>query len=118
MTSLIAYISSGKGTWAHVNRLISDQEWDKIFLLTDEFGKENFKPDKPVEFIIIDSNKYLPELTEDIKKALDGKITGIEVGVNFISGNGKEHMALLSALLKLGLGLRLVALTKDGIKEV
>jgi len=27
-------------------------------------------------------------------------------------------MAILSAILKLGLGLRFIALTKDGVKEV
>jgi len=34
------------------------------------------------------------------------------------SGSGKEHMALLSALLKLGLGIRLVSFTNNGIKEL
>jgi len=38
--------------------------------------------------------------------------------VNIVSGDGKEHMALISALLKLGLGIRFVALTKEGIKEI
>ena len=37
---------------------------------------------------------------------------------NFVSGMGKEHMALISALLKLGVGIRLMALTKNGIEEV
>ena len=41
-----------------------------------------------------------------------------EVGLNFISGTGKEHMALLSAVLKLGIGIRFFALTKDGVKEI
>ena len=42
----------------------------------------------------------------------------METAVNLISGDGKEHMALLSALLKLGVGIRLIALTKEGVKEV
>ena len=36
MTDLIACLSSGKGTWGHVNRLISDGEWGKIFLITND----------------------------------------------------------------------------------
>jgi len=40
------------------------------------------------------------------------------VGVNFISGAGKEHMALVSALMKLGVGFRLMASTMDGVKEL
>ena len=41
-----------------------------------------------------------------------------EAAVNLISGNGKEHMAVISALMKLGLGIRLIALTPNGIKEI
>jgi len=118
MTSLIACLLSGKGTWAHVARLIEEQEWDKIFLVTDEFGKENFKPRKEAEYIMVNIEKHVPDLTEDIRKQLEGKIFDTEVALNFISGTGKEHMALLSAVLKLGLGIRLVALTTEGVKEV
>ena len=117
MTSLIACLSSGKGTWAHVSELIEKKDWDNIFLITDEFGKENFKPKKQVNYVLINSNKFLSELVEDIKKQLETKIDDTEVAINLISGNGKEHMALLSAVLKLGLGIRQVALTPDGIKE-
>jgi hypothetical protein len=118
MTDLVACVSIGEGTWGHVARLIEGQEWSNIFLISNQFGKENFKVEKPVKFILIDSKKTLPELIQDIKKELEGKINDIEVAVNLISGTGKEHMAILSALLKLGLGVRLIALTKEGIKEV
>ncbi|MBW2995815.1 hypothetical protein KY332_00785 [Candidatus Woesearchaeota archaeon] len=118
MTSLIACLSSGKGTWAHLAQLIENQEWDNIFLITDDFGVQNFEPAKKVEYIIIDSKKYLSELIEDIKKQLENKITDTEVALNLISGTGKEHMAILSAVLKLGLGIRLISLTPSGVKEI
>ena len=118
MTDLIACLSTGKGTWAHVFRLIEEHEWDNIFLITNEFGKEKFQPKKQVEYILINSNRFLPELTEDIKSQLKEKINPTDVAVNLISGSGKEHMAILSALLKLGLGIRLIALTTNGVKEV
>ncbi|HLC66335.1 MAG TPA: hypothetical protein VJK52_01715, partial [Candidatus Nanoarchaeia archaeon] len=72
----------------------------------------------PVNFLIIDPTKPTGTLSEDIRVQLAGKIQDLEVAVNFISGTGKEHMALLSALLKLGLGIRLVVLTKDGVAEL
>jgi len=118
MTSLIACLSTGKGTWAHVERIIKDQEWDQIFLITNDFGVKNFKPGKSVDYILIDENKYLSDMTEDIKKQLQGKVKDFEVAINIISGNGKEHMATLSAIMKLGLGIRLIALTPEGIKEI
>ncbi len=117
MADLVACLSTGKGTWGHVSRLINDQEWDNIFLITNEFGKDNFTIDKKAEMIVVNPNKTITALVEDIKNALDGKLSG-DVAVNLISGSGKEHMALLSALLKLGVGIRFVALTGDGIKEV
>jgi len=41
-----------------------------------------------------------------------------EVGLNIVSGAGKDNMALISAIMKLGLGYRLVAYTKDGVVEI
>lgn len=118
MTDLIACVSSGEGTWGHVQRLVNEGPFTRVFLLTDAFGKEKFTAQKPVEFILIDSSAPTATLAENIRSTLQGKIQDLEVAVNFVSGNGKEHMALLSALLKLGLGIRLVVLTKEGIAEI
>lgn len=118
MVCLVASLSTGKGTWGHVSRLIADGTWDKIFLITNEFGKENFKNEKNAEMIVIDSRKGLEDLREEIKNSLKGKINDTEVVINIVSGEGKEHMALMSAILQLGMGMRFMALTKDGIKEI
>jgi len=118
MTELIACLSTGKGTWGHVSRLIQDGEWDKIFLVTNAFGKENFTPEKESEFLVVDPNKGLVELRDDIYNQLKEKVKGTEVGLNIVSGTGKEHMALVSAVLKLGVGIRLTALTKEGVQEI
>ena len=68
MTRLIACLSTGKGTWSHVSRLINEESWDNVFLITNSFGKENFtSSEKPVEFMEIDQNKPLIELRDDIK---------------------------------------------------
>ena len=40
MTELIAFLSTGKGTWANVSGLIKGESWDKVYLLTNDFGKE------------------------------------------------------------------------------
>lgn len=118
MVELIACLSTGKGTWGHVNRLIEDGKWSKVILITNEYGKENFNKKDNTEFIVININRGLKEMRDEIKERLKGLIKGSEVGVNFISGSGREHMALMSALLQLGIGIRLVALTKDGVEEV
>ena len=117
MTDLIACLSTGKGTWEHVARVIQSEAWGSVFIITDEFFADKIdKKDK--ELIIIDRNKTISEMAEEIKKCLQGKVKDLEVAVNFVSGEGREHMALISALLQLGLGIRLVVLTKEGVKTI
>ncbi len=117
MTELVAFLSTGKGTWGHVNRLlngINGEKWEKVFLLTNDFGVENFKPQDGVELIKIDFKESVNDLSQEILNKLKDKVKGLEIGVNFVSGDGREHMAFMSALMKLGVGFRLVALNKDG----
>ncbi len=118
MPTLVACLSTGKGTWGHVNRLIEEESWDKVLLITNEYGKENFNKKEAIELIQVNFSSGMNELINEIQSVLKEKITDPEVAVNFISGTGKEHMALISALLKSGLGIRLVALTKEGVKEL
>ena len=119
MSTLIANLSTGKGTWGHVSRLIEEKEWEKIILVTNEFGKENFtNKNEKTALVIIDPNQSLKDLQKEIQSKLKDLITDTEVYLNLVSGTGKEHMALLSSLLKLGLGINLIALTKDGIEEI
>ncbi len=117
MADLIAVLSTGKGTWGHVNGLINGEEWGKIYLLTNDFGKDTFKANEKTELIVLNFNDKVEGLAKDMEAKLKDKVSG-EVGVNFISGAGKEHMALVSALMKLGVGFRLMASTMDGVKEL
>ena len=114
---LIALLSSGKGTWGQVSGLMNHGEWDKVILLGDDFAKD-FKHEKLFEFIKIDLNQKIKELKEDIQKKLKGKISGMEVALSIASGDGKEHMALVSALVNLPVGVRFAALTKEGVIDL
>jgi len=115
---LIALLSSGKGTWAQVSGLMKYGEWDKIFLIGEDFAKENFKHEKDFEFIKIDFSQKLKDLRDDLLKKLKGKFQDLEVAVTIASGDGKEHMALISALINLPVGIRFAALTKEGIIDL
>jgi hypothetical protein len=117
MANLIAVLSTGKGTWGHVNGLINGEQWDKIYLLTNDFGKDTFKADEKTELMVFNFNEKVEEISKQMEDKLKDKISG-EVGVNFISGTGKEHMALISALMKLGVGFRLMVSTMEGVKEL
>ena len=118
MTDLIACLSTGKGTLGHVSKVIEGMEWGKVFLITNELAEDTLETKKDVERIVIDTKKTMSEMAAEIKSKLNGKINDLEVALNIVSGEGREHMALISALLSLGLGFRLVALTREGIKEI
>lgn len=118
MAILFACLSTGKGTWGNVARVIDGREWEKIILLTNDFGKEKFTSEKQTEMIVADGMLPLEELTKQITDELKKRVKDTEVYVNFASGSGKEHMAMLSGAMKAGLGFRLIALTKEGVKEI
>lgn len=118
MTELVACLSTGKGTWGHVSHLIKNEKWDRVFLITNEYGKQNFTADDRTELLEVNMDIGLKELKEQIREQLKPRIKGTEVAVNVISGAGKEHMALIAALLQIGVGIRLIAVTKNGIEEV
>lgn len=110
---LIALISSGKGTWGQVAGVVNRGEWDNIILIGNDFAKK-FTTEKDFEFIEI-KNSGIIDLKNEINQKLQGKIKGTEVALTIASGDGKEHMAIISALLSLPVGIRFTALTKDGI---
>ena len=117
MVSLIAMLSSGKGTWAQVNSLIACAKWDKIYLICNDFAYEKFEIDstKALKLMIDEKNpeKSFPKLANFFRK----EIKDFEVALNLVSGSGMEHMALLSAVLKSGLGVRYVYCENKEVKE-
>lgn len=114
---LVALLSTGQGSWAQVSGLMKHGDWDKVILIGNDFA-EKFSHEKKFDFVKIDLNKKLVELRDEIKQKLNGKINGTEVALSIASGEGKEHMALISALINLPVGIRFAALTKDGIIDL
>ena len=114
---LVALLSTGKGTWGQVSGLMKFGEWDKIIILGDEFGT-GFTHEKQFEFIKMNLGAKIKDLQEEFLKKLKGKINGTEVALSIASGDGKEHMALISALINLPVGIRFAALTKEGVIDL
>ncbi len=114
---LVALLSSGKGSWAQVSGLMKQTDWDKIIVLGDDFARQ-FTHEKTFEFIKIDLSKRVKDLREEFREKLRGKINGTEVALSIASGDGKEHMSLISALINLPVGIRFAALTKEGVIDL
>ena len=110
--NLIAVLGAGKGTWGHLARLIDSESFGTILLVSNDFGKENFKPPKPVEWLLLNSRSGF----EVLKNAIKEKLPAGDLAVSIISGTGKEHMALLTALKDAKVKFEYVVLTGDGTK--
>ena len=110
----VGILSSGKGTWGQISGLVKKGEWEKIVILGPKYASD-FKLDVPFDFVEYDDEKPIMSLKEDFAKKLKDKFKGTEVALSIASGSGREHMALVSALLSIPVGVRFAALTKDGI---
>lgn len=114
---LVALLSSDKEAWGQVSGLISHGDWDKVILIGGDDSKE-FTHEKKFELIKVDLNKKIKDLRDDLLNKLKGKINGTEVALTIASGGGKEHMALISALINSPVGIRFAALTKEGVIDL
>ncbi len=117
MAELVALLSKDEGTWPQVSGIIKNGEWESIILIGNEFAEKFQIPsgkEKDCIFIEMKSSR-LVDLKQELQEKLQGKIKGTEVALSIASGDGKEHMALISALLNVPVGVRFTALTKEGI---
>ena len=110
----IALLSNDKESWGQISGLMKHGGWENIILVGGESSR-NFASEKKFELIKVDLGKKIRDLTDEISRKLKGKIKNMEVALSIASGDGKEHMALISALINLPVGIRFVALTKEGI---
>jgi len=118
MTTLIASVGTGKGTWAVLYKLIEVEAWDSVIFVTNSFGKENFKCPDNGEVIVVDEVASSDENVRSLVASLQGKISYDTVAVNLVSGSGKQHMEVLGALLKLGANFRLVVFEDSKVVEI
>ena len=120
MADLIACLGQGSASQTYIEGLINGEGWDHCIIISGEQAKLN--TNKPAEIVVIDTKKPLPELASELKDVLFKKLGepefGCEIGLNIATGSGKEHMAVLSAVIKMGFGIRLVALTNAGNREI
>nr|MCK4929783.1 hypothetical protein [Nanoarchaeota archaeon] len=118
MTDLVACLSTGKGTWVNVLKLVNKEEFEKVFLIVNQWAKDNLKLErKNLNLIVVNPNDKIQVTRDKIINELKSKIKDFEVAVNIDSGSGKEHTAIISALIKLGLAFRFVVAEDEEIVE-
>ena len=114
----MAFIGKDEENWGQVVALMNRTDEGKIIIVKN---KEAGNPpsNERTKIIEVDSAKPLIELKKEIMEKLKRELSNdFEVSLSLASGNGKEHMALISALLSIPVGIRLVIYTKNGIEYI
>ncbi len=113
MAVLVSLLSFGKGSWAKVANLCNAYDWEEIILIGDQFSKEKFSLNKPFKLIVVNLKLKREKLRDEIANKIKDEIKYPEVALNISSGDGDMHMALISAILKCGVGIRFVDLDEE-----
>ena len=114
---LVAFLGNDKETWGQISGLINHGEWEKIILVKSK-SAEDYDSPKECELVTVDTSQPLVDLKEELITKLKSKLSGFDAHVSIASGTGKEHMALISALLSIPVGIRLVVFTKKGVESI
>lgn len=113
----VAFIGEDKENWGQITALVRRGEWDNVIIVKNKNVKD-FPVLSNGEIVEVDCQSPLVELKDNMLNKLKEKIKDFEVSLSLASGNGKEHMALISALLSIPVGIRLVVFTKTGIEQI
>jgi hypothetical protein len=117
MGTLIALLGTGKGTWVEVHSILQLRAFEDVVLFVDDWAMKEYKNEYkatvvPIADLPID--QLVAYSKEHIKK--NSNAAEFDVAVNIASGTGKQHAALMTAILQLGYGVRLVTVENGQLK--
>lgn len=115
----VAFVGEDKENWGQVTALINRlDDCEKVVLVMNK-KVSGFPTNKKCDSVEVDCTNSLIELKQEIMDKVREKLSGeFEVALSLASGKGKEHMALIGALINIPVGIRLVVFTKEGVKFV
>lgn len=114
---LVAFIGEDSENWGQITGLINRGEWENVIIVKKN-GVEGFPKLSKGETITIDGKMPMLELKKELIEKLKAKVKDFEVALSLASGSGKEHMAMISALLSIPVGIRLAVFTKEGVQFI
>lgn len=114
---LVATVGLDKESWGQVTGLMNHGTWDKIIIVKNKLALDFIVPEG-IHVIYTDGAQPLLDLKQELIQKLRPLLSEFDACVSIASGTGKEHMALVSALLGIPVGIRLVAFTKKGVEFV
>jgi hypothetical protein len=113
---LISFLGNDKENLGQITALVNRGEWESVILIKNK-GTPNIETSKEYKSIQVDSSLPLLKLKEEIQNKLKPHLSSsFEVALSLASGTGKEHMAIISALLNIPVGIKITAFTSEGIE--
>lgn len=112
----VAFVGKESEHWGQVAAVMNRINAERIVLVMDK-EVSGFPVHEKCEVIEVSSATpmvALKQLLVERLRTMLGK--EFDVAVSLASGSGKEHMALLAALLSVPVGVHLVAYTKEGVE--
>jgi len=116
---LVAFVGQDKENWGQITALVNKlDDCEKVVLVMDK-GISGFPVNGKCKSVSVDCSKPLIDLKQEILDKLKPELNGeFEVALTLASGKGKDHMALVGALLSIPVGVRIVVFTREGVKFV
>lgn len=116
---LVAYLGKDTETYGQISALINRMEDTETFLILKDKSVESPFSNPKCKILEVDSSKDLLSFKTEMQEKLKPYLKeDFEVALSLASGNGKEHMALISALLTIPVGIKLTAFTKSGVEFI
>ncbi len=114
--NLVALIGKEKSGYGQISALLNRFEAERIILVKDHSVTE-FPSNESSQVLNVDFDSDLVSLKNEMESKLKMALNkDFEVALSIASGTGKEHMAIISALLAIPVGVKIVACTKNGIE--
>ena len=114
--NLVAFVGTDMENWGQITALMHRMECEKVVLVCSSEAGAFPASEKCISVEVVGSSPIaaLKQQMIDVLKPHLG--SDFEVAVSLASGTGKEHMALISALLQIPVGIRIAVYTKEGVQ--
>lgn len=112
---LVAFVGKEREHWGQVAAVMNRMGAERVILVVDKEAR-GFPANEKCGVIEVSSETPMTALKQLLVERLRAVLGNeFDVAVSLASGSGKEHMALLAALLSVPVGVHLVAYTKEGV---
>lgn len=121
MGTLLTILGTGKGTWHEVHGILNLKAFDSVLVFIDAWAAQNYRNEHNVTLSPMPDNAESSALVDLFKERIKQHLSAqgsaeFDIALNIASGTGKQHAALISAVLQLGYGVRFVSYENNELK--